>query len=127
MEAGRELDGLVAKMIMGYAVLDGACSGTIVEEMGPGIKQQRLVSPYSTEMAAAWLVVEQVEQAGYRCALLHYERGTWGCCFYPREGRPVGYAPNSEPDAATTAPLAICLAAIEAIQVKEPVCPTRPL
>jgi hypothetical protein len=126
MDAGRELDALVAEKVMGWSDID-------LEDQGDfGVPPEARIpdaygrtvswyaSPfeqfphYSTDIAAAWLVVEKVatidkgEPGGLEVAVLHYPDRcechieTNSAAFLVVEGAP-------------TAPHAICRAALLAV------------
>lgn len=93
MDAGRQLDALIAEKVMGHRVLY-----------------------YSTDISAAWLVVEELNKRGYWCQMrTPFQAGDDG------DGYWAGFTPhgvsgwNGRPDhwtSAETLPLAICLAAL---------------
>lgn len=106
MEAGRELDVLVAEKVMGLRVTtfsgyDIATSCVIVDANDTITDR---VPHYSTEIAAAWQVVELF---GVRHSLSLYQVGRWYCNFLVGGKRLEACAP--------TAPHAICLAALRAV------------
>lgn len=112
MKAGRELDALVAERVMGW-------TKTIVDNypwqiLPPDATELKAKScpHYSTDIAAAWQVVEKLRQDRlyieivseaeyFRCEVNHYT--------------PAAYQFKTEQHA-DTAPLAICLAALEAVR-----------
>ncbi len=111
MEAGRELDALVAERVMGYTV-----------RRGPGANYDGMLLPwevwdrdgkswnpikYSADIAAAWQVIEKLADRDPMIAIWGYEDGTagWFCDF------------EGIKDHARTAPHAICLAALKAVGV----------
>lgn len=124
MPAGRELDALVAEKVMGFVrVADdtsdyhGVRHGTEVllppgetlhslrewlPRSGPIAFGYFVTQRYSTDIAAAWQVVERMRNPDFRLN----KDGDWGCSF-GGELRFVGLAP--------TAPLAICRAALKAV------------
>jgi len=67
-----------------------------------------VVAEYSTDIAAAWQVVEKLRSDGFEVELEGDSTG-WHCLFldYPEAGRAEAQSP----------PLAICLAALEAAGV----------
>lgn len=119
-EASRALDAEIAEKVMGGVwVPNTGCAGhawlqvgsLTVMERGYPRKSSREVwdtcPRYSTDIAAAWLMVEKMRETG---RYFHLEfstiRGDWRCEF------------GTEPDidrTARTAPLAICLAALAAL------------
>lgn len=114
MDAGRELDALVAEKVMGlevkpYEKLKGSdipeYFGTLWvpsadQNRGTPYQQWLPLPHYSTSIAAAWEVVEKLKDDDFHLE----EHGThWKAGFGPRWR------------GAETAPHAICLAALEAI------------
>jgi hypothetical protein len=96
MEAGRELDQRVAIEVMGWTLYAGNRNYRQSGEPVPD---------YSTDIAAAWLVVEALLARGiYVC--VEYASGRWNC-----------WAGTVNVHA-ETAPLAICLAALKATEVR---------
>lgn len=117
MQAGRELDALVAEKIMGYDVkwLPTALSDSqphyANSDEGSGWLYCR---HYSTDIAAAWLVVERMQCID--------DRGWWPQVTWLQDFDGVNkwqasmHAPPRVWSAmADTAPLAICLAALAAL------------
>ena len=112
MKAGRETDAVVAEKIMGVQIPgwleipDGLSTMTSYE----------IVSPYSTNIGAAWQVVEVMHAKGFNVSITadHGWRTRWECCVM----LPGGDRPNCKD--ADTAPLAICLAALFAVGHEEP-------
>ena len=106
MKPGRELDALIAEKVMGETVTwGGDPGGTIIPWVGEPDGIQGECPPYSTDIAAAWAVVEK--KSG--CNLIwHGDLQEWHCQFFgdPTFGE-IGKAP--------IAPLAICLAALKAM------------
>lgn len=140
MEAGRELDALVAERVMGWTRPPrGRVTWTAPEGYGTSFGA---VPRYSTDIAAAWLVVEQtaalvVERDDYTfnhltLCQLGIQAG-WAASYdtiiddyewhehverYPRSAR------------SETAPLAICRAALRALATTDqstPVTPSTPI
>jgi len=105
MKAGRELDALVAEKVMGWTL-----SGRVwIDERG----HLQTIEPTSfgsfepsSDIAAAWEVVEKMRARGLIVDL------TLGAGAYCRIG---GFRPFAE-ERGATAPLAICLAALKAVQ-----------
>lgn len=113
MQAGRDLDALIAEKVMGLRVEPCRKIGeprAIANEHG---HFERFIPHYSTDIADAWEVVEKLhmqadeegdvilsinvskERVGYRCEILCFE---------------AAYVHDAD-----TAPLAICLAALAAV------------
>lgn len=129
MEAGRELDALVAEKVMGWDVGDIFYDATHQEIMPR-------VPSYSTKIAASWSVVEKILDDYHGCpwptkekARRHHygfrlEKHTeeqrdcevWRCQFPEVTCAPPHEEMNDGVEAiARTAPLAICLAALTAV------------
>lgn len=113
--AGRELDALIAERVMGWK----RCA---VETHGPDCGywwENDLIGhnepPFSTDIAAAWEVVTALDAKGLFVTFERRgERRTdgefhmrWACGFWP----------DTVMREAETAPLAICLAALQAVGV----------
>lgn len=119
----RELDALVAEKVFGLVVYKDEKGHHWFDK--PGIT--RHVSPpkpvvhkvaverYSTEISAAWLVVEEMRKRGYRFKLIETDPGDqYGVSWWiPREAFGVV-------EYAQTAPEAICIAALKALGVEIP-------
>jgi hypothetical protein len=118
MEAGRELDALIAEKVMGWMRVNsphkitgasGEPSG--FEPIGGGYATFAVVPHYSTGIAAAWLVVDAMRARG-AAVLLRYDMAyanEWEAGF--------GVASDKFPSAhAPTAPHAICRAALAALE-----------
>lgn len=114
MPAGRELDAIVASRVMGWASADVdtamlCASGSIAacSEMTTGH-----VPDYSTDIAAAWLVVERIHEHGHAITVERWlgnpELGKWSAAFTLENGHDTGQC------VAESAPLAICRAALVA-------------
>lgn len=95
MTAGRELDALVAEKVLGETV-------TIFDTNPLGYSCKH----YSSDIAAAWLIVEDMKSA-YDLQLEAFGGG-WRATFHEK-----GHEENCAMAIATTAPHAICLAALE--------------
>jgi hypothetical protein len=124
MIAGRELDALVAEKVMGWREIHRS----LFTGYKPGHKgkiQKVSCSPrlgchripnYSTDIAAAWEVVEKVTSAvgphreEFNFSMGGPRRNKWTCQFCP------GCVCHPAEASADTVPLAICLAALKAIE-----------
>lgn len=104
MPAGREMDALVAEKVMGWANIRGA-----VVEQNTNIVRD--VPSYSTDIAAAWDVVEKINTK--KCFIeLKSTFPTWFAGIFK------GFGHNYEIIECAnekTAPLAICRAALKAV------------
>lgn len=114
MEAGRELDALIAEKVMGWTRKgEGWCP--------PGWESTFMLSAYSTDIAAAWQVVEHFDRSKWCFDLEAFDAAgedAWGARFVSWEQlHPVfrGYEPR---EYAATAPLAICKAALNAVRAE---------
>lgn len=92
MKPGPELDALIAERVMGLDM-----SKTFSDEYGK----------YSTDIGAAWEVVQKLED--YSPVIRKSDSGQWQCALHHGEKLAV-YG-----DLVNTAPLAIALAALKAI------------
>jgi hypothetical protein len=104
--AGRELDALVAERVMGW----------VQEEPQPHPVNSFAIyfggpPPYSTDIAAAWQVVERMREQEYSIAL---DSDTW--LKHPYAVHFIGGNSGCVSCTADTAPLAICRAALKAVE-----------
>jgi hypothetical protein len=122
MPAGRELDALVAEKVMGWTDINGNAAA-----VGCGLNHNKLwtrVPDYSTDIAAAWQVVEKLVAEG--------RSWTFGACKPGKrsaedinQGHMHGYHAGVKTDHygvvpfywnyKDTMPLAICHAALKAV------------
>lgn len=122
MKPGRELDALVAEKVMGIPAHETKLFFVRAESgvkpthtMGglPFVAEERKesrtdIKPYSTDIAAAWTVVEKlqadsiVEVSGYK--------NDWDCLINTSGGEIPDFFGSAE-----TVPHAICLAALKAV------------
>jgi hypothetical protein len=136
--AGRELDGLIAEKLMGwFRVEDHRINGI---SFGPALWHSDLGDPmnpspggfgvpfYSTDISAAWEVVEKLRQENFFLRITPTEEG-YRVTARSDEGLPLAidkktgdYDWNSKYSEAyadaPTAPLAICRAALRAVEHK---------
>ena len=125
MKAGRELDALIAEKVMGWEYHDWKTSTAFEYTKYCFIcgRTKRLHAPveiddfcgtneapphYSTQIADAWLVLESLDE--WELKRTKYEKGKYLCKIAPYVGA-TWYL-----EVADTAPLAICLAALKAIE-----------
>ena len=102
LEAGRELDARVAEKVMGQG------SGYPLPNDFHYIAE---IPYYSTDIAAAWEVVEKLKDDGYTVQLWSY---SGSCCYGCAIARPTdGF--QTPPLAPPTMPLAICRAALAVV------------
>lgn len=122
--AGRELDARIAKKVMGLPechkrfikfTISGVQNSWDCPVHGPqGCIFPSYTPSYSTDIAAAWQVVEKLLSTTPQGGDIHIEKlggAGWkvGCCFNQSEGGWDGWIE------AETAPLAICRAALAAM------------
>ncbi len=111
-EAGRELDALVAAKVMGRPKFQpgkGPVAQRPLEELSMRMYADRIPVPhYSAEIGAAWQVVERMRALGWE-VVVDTRSGKWLVQFLSSDGRQHSAA------SADLAPLAICRAAIAAL------------
>jgi len=112
LKAGPELDRLVAEHITGWK--EGE-KGPRVAKWGVGILGEKVLPRYSTDIAAAWSVVEKLVNLGWLVNLLSPWKGNatyhW-TCYVERQGK-SGWEKLEV--AGDSAPAAICRAALLAM------------
>lgn len=128
MEAGLELDRLVAEKIIGWTdiqivphwqnsrkVLEGIKPDTIASQY-TGYRSKHVIPGYSSDIAASWTVVNKLNDLGFAVFI---EQMTDGLCnaYIKKESLEISLV-ISETERLTKAPHAICLAALKAIGVK---------
>lgn len=114
MKPGRELDKLIAERVLGWVTLL------------PGSNTQvGLFSPYSTDIAAAWQVVEKLVDMGYVVSICWGPGGDGQRYASIQMQLDIALAadlafrnPRDMDAVAETVPLAICLAALKAFNVE---------
>lgn len=146
MEAGRKLDALVAEKVMGWIQLNTTIApiefnpqwkelaGYVQDRptitgLPPGASHdscRQKVPPFSTDIAAAWVVVEHMRLTSTRdCFCLWSptdESSAWFALFDRKwHGRSEVY----EGEAGETAAHAICLAALKAVNSAPATSPSR--
>jgi len=114
MEAGRELNALVAEHVMGLEKLgchDGNCFYHI-EMGGKGFKG--LAKSYSTAISPAWEVVEKLRESKMALSVMHvfeFADQKWAYIAKVETYNKADFIS----DIRETAPHAICLAALKAV------------
>lgn len=120
---GKELDIEVAKRVMGedvspvmipmkYKVTGRASGSDKVHDHGTiGMEtSMRYIKPYSTDISAAWEIVEKLSPSEDEFRLSRFHNEEWYCTFaYFKGWEEIG----------ATAPHAICLAALKAVGHQE--------
>lgn len=130
MKTGRELDALIAEKVMGLSLAHmpdarDSKSGVIVSEISDSDVyfwdgRERDWSPipnYSTDVAAAWEVVEKFKSKKIEFALIR-DVSIWQASFQWNDSFPYHWDCIEWVDG-ETAPHAICLAALKAVGVKK--------
>jgi len=126
MNAGRELDVLIAEKVMELKtepieIASGESDIRIVGQSAGGLGLwYKSVPRYSTRIEDAWQVVEKMNEFYDNDVFIENWRGGSWCCFmvpmaasaWPEERRPGACA--------ETAPLAICLTALKAVGYEVP-------
>ena len=126
-DAGRELDAEVAEKVFGYVWRKSRSTGRRCI-YAPGVVPEHMVQladgteplvedwqrhmwmpRYSTEIAAAWTVVEAPVAKGFKVNVMNRASG-WACHVVANPGQQTERVVYEHHD---TAPLAICLAALE--------------
>lgn len=115
MEPGDELDALVAVKVMGWRIKEGLYP---VDATG---QSQFVVPSYSTDIAAAWLVVEHFTNQGKHFDISSTIRGSIADIKSGvRHLQWVALVRNFPFARADTAPHAICIAALKAVGCEVP-------
>jgi len=119
MNAGRELDALIAEKVMGWHNNEanpsqpGMWGINDYREDGTPVLMPDFPA-YSEDIAAAWEVVEKIKRNGFK---LQFDYDTW-IAYWSHEDFLCGSEEALEPfGRADTAPHAICLAALKAVGV----------
>jgi hypothetical protein len=116
MKAGYELDAVVAEKVMGWKKVGYSAGGGgfatpdnkrwVFKIPRYGVTQD--IPEFSTRIAAAWTVVEKLQEMGFNFAIASIRPNPWVASI-SEENLKWG---SSE---AETVPMAICLAALEAV------------
>lgn len=119
MEAGRELDALVDEKIFGFSSLDLPTDRppTATECLNRGM-MLALIPNYSTDIAAAWEVVEKMRANNFLFTINMSDNFRWECEFDLNDGAFLLKSDTIGFGRSETAPHAICLAALEAVGVE---------
>ncbi len=116
MKPGRELDALVAEKVMGFKPCSDPIGKCDAAHMSPPLCWDGSeLKPYSTNISAAWEVVEKVSLLGWERALGKTRDGEW-CTLYHDlldSDHRCDFSTRGE-----SAPHAICLAALNAVGVE---------
>ena len=116
MKAGRELDALIAEKVMGLSVHKRRIPSILDDfyyiKHHLSALEDCLVPHYSTKIADAWLVVEEMQAEGWfgSVNITSWKTMPWNVRFWSEHNEKKGYYSTD------TAPLAICLAALKAIE-----------
>lgn len=129
--AGRELDAMIAERVMGWTAVEHEHRGArgeawfVLSGVVPLAEVRAQVPGYSSDIAAAFLVVEKLSERGFDYLIEGHEERN-GADFVAHaqfsQFRQFPRAINIEEDAwKATLPHAICLAALAAIEAASPV------
>jgi hypothetical protein len=106
-----QLNERIAREVMGwsYGSLPGTCVNKWWRRRADGFLDVRFdgLDDYSGDIGAAWDVIIEIAKRGINCEFDCID-GEWNCCMYDDEHE--GNAYNM-----TTAPLAICMAALDIV------------
>lgn len=122
MEAGIELDELVAEKVMGWKKIDltrvhfdtRGLKWMWDKKEGYPYSEVQKTPEYSRDIAAAWEVVEKLKSKGFLFAV--NTANDWEVEFNLNEGRFLQNGDTIGMGRASTAPHAICLAALKAYE-----------
>lgn len=116
VEAGRELDATIAERVMGWTRVDPNRSADPIYSGFDHDFGLIDLPKFSTDIGDAWQVVENIARRGWKMDVQNRFWPTWGAhVHFP--------APNYAHvfETADSAPLAICKAALQAVQSSEPI------
>lgn len=117
MNAGRELDALVAEKVMGFSPVEWSGQPGDMALVYGDQETGGIVPRYSTNVGAAWQVVEKMSALSWRATVCWAPADAWNA-----EERAVvtysgGETNQDDIEAiAPTVPLAICLAALKVVE-----------
>jgi len=111
MNAGRELDALVAEKVMGWKRLDLGPINGIRWIKGKDVIESEFPFSYSTDISAAWEVVEKLRAVGVEIVVVAHSV-KFSCCVNDTETGKTSFL-----SLAATAPRAICKMALRAVGV----------
>lgn len=120
MNPGRELDALVAKKVFGHTVIDYNQIGRADKHSKNDDGSLTLVPQYSKHIAAAWMVVEKLNESGFGYCIEKSPvvEGTTAW-FVPKQILPEGHVCTEDivhiSHTSNSVPHAICLAALKAV------------
>ena len=121
-KAGRELDALVAERVMGYRAPKNGwfkdIPHRVAEERGDDyLRPVDFLSKYSTDIIAAWEVMENLYKRDFACKVFigwksgeRFQKEDWVAEVTDNNDKYLGVA--------TSAPHAICLAALQTVETK---------
>lgn len=115
LEAGREMDALVAEKVFGCDPLNARVglhkNGDLEYYWGYPVGHD-IAPAYSTDISDAWRVIEHMQSLGWSWEVLNTTKTAFGAVFSMSQDDVYGTD-------AETVPLAICKAALKAIGVSE--------
>lgn len=115
LKPGGELDALVAEKVMGWRWFTDEFNTRPVL-IPPGMPQQCATPHYSTDIAAAWAVVEKLGER-FRFEIRNHEGYDWNVYVRPWDTR---ISMSGESVTKENLPHAICLAALKAVGADDP-------
>lgn len=120
LTAGRELDALIAEKVMGWK-LDYEFADSIGAPTVPALRDQYdewgMLPEFSTDISAAWQVVKRLADSGFNVTISRVLdwRDKYECYLVKENWRDDERICKG----ADTAPLAICLAALKAVEATQ--------
>lgn len=116
MKAGRELDALIAEKVMGLGQYQGKWLEPPRDPLSPVMGTLIDLPHYSTNIAAAWQVVEKLIESKKIMKIQAGHMGVWISISIPTNT--LNYIKTPPEIYSETAPHAICLAALKAVGVE---------
>lgn len=119
MGPGREMDARVAEKVFGLEVMDDFPEVFAVGADGANAVVRKYMRHYSTDISAAWEVVEKLRSDRLWFTMMQDNTDIWDVKLWRGESK--GWFPTVEYYGnAPTAPLAICRAALKAVDHARP-------
>lgn len=114
MNPGRELDALIAEKVMSACRLEG----NFVQKIDKDNKSVTIGTewnypPYSTDISAAWTLIERLVERGLEFKLQVIKNGA--ACEFKDTAKKIIYVGFSDKQFHQETPYAICLAALRAV------------
>ena len=109
-----DIDKQIAEKVMGWSVVEVPDDGSYIIKENNFRYPQYPFDP-STNISRAWLVVEKMRELGYSINIEAQQKGKWRCNIILIGNEWTTRIETADED---TAPMAICLAALQALEVK---------